>query len=300
MVERDGNYKLFQKNSRCTTQLYKVGPRKKEVAFIAKMLDLDAIPEPTPSTRESSLDRVPACSCRELYRARRTTEITCWDCGKVQPNSSALQHYNINYTCDGNNRGWINPGVEFEKAKFYSCDKHFYTHRERYFGEVAPLKRDALNSPWFKELREEIDLKDRDAYERVRDFLGKRKLNQYYSKIYWILYHLGGQRPYLTGEKYGELDIEIKAIQDYFYSNRDEFGRHNMPAVPYMLECILKQLGCHMYYHMPGIKDAKRQEFAQTFYDKYKENVVDKRTPNQLNPFLAFPVGKLRIRKETQ
>lgn len=210
------------------------------------------------------------CTNMELYENSEAL-MTCWNCAKV--NSSAVPNYAHTFGFSLSNEEdiphWSNSrrknfGVQMpSKKRYYSSKIHFTTHLKRYLNHTTPTD---ISKEIMEDIKKTVAIDDFDAYAHVREYLWRHKLGKYYKDIFSIIYTCGGKVPTLSPQQHQQLDRLINALQHFFYTTRQKWGKKSMPCVSLMLEYLLRQCGHELHYRLHVLKDQNLLSHANEFY----------------------------------
>lgn len=202
---------------------------------------------------------------------------TCWHCAR-QKYCPPFVWYTEEFECDQQKPyDRPNSGVQWTKIRRYSKQLQFRTLLNQYMANV----RLTAALPWVEAFRKEVNVTDRMAYVRGREFLRKRKLHKHYGHLFKVIYDSGGYPPNLSSYQLQQFRVEVKAIEDFFYQHyRGKAGRTSMYSVPMLMTAILRQLGHVPYYHMYELKDKQLRDQVERFYEHYRQHVVNNRHHN--------------------
>ncbi len=183
----------------------------------------------------------------------RSGSMVCVDCGKVLQDKVMALDYEPTFSHQyrhqdskalGGNEHWYT-----EKKRFYQPLTHFRQHLNSYLG-----KRQRVIPEWLLDtLKVKIDIKQKDAYIKVKQHLKDYGKACYYKDIYSILYQLGATEPKFI---YPD-DIEQEFKIWYHHYKEEKLGGHNTPSMMMLLHLFLKRMNHTPYYDVTFLKSKK-------------------------------------------
>jgi hypothetical protein len=236
---------------------------------VDRLIDRHFGPEVSCGTNDVNSLRIdPPNCCNKKLELDTSGVRVCFECGKVEHNVWRSYATPLSdYTGSGKR-------CSLSQAKRLSKPLHnFRRVLRQFFGNLAD--RD-MAPTWlmnkFKRLKW-IDLKDRDIYAKIREWMrSKPSLRKYYKNIFELIYSCGGQQPYDASRCIPRLEAEYSAMCYHFDQTIcDKQGRTSMFNVWMVLQHLLKRFRCESYYTLPVVKDKKANARITAFIDSYSE-----------------------------
>lgn len=166
-----------------------------------------------------------------------------------------------------------------EGEKWLGADEDSYVARRRFYKPITHFRQHLRSYLYardikipvsvLQELRQVIDVNDRNAYTQVKKELKRLKQPKLYKDIFDIIYMLGGRKPQITPEQV-DLMCNYFARWWYQYNVLERFGAHNTPSMFMLLDIILKEFGHEPYYFIPKLKNGKLRDRVYEIYEKVK------------------------------
>lgn len=235
---------------------------------IRRLLREHGLPAPPSPARALHFDE-PHC-CAPLVHDFKEAHVACTQCGRIVDTNMLFMwpYYKACVYIDHATTHYFQP------KRYYSCRQNFRTYLNQYSGGGPVYVED----DYLVSLKEQLDVKDPDAYLKARLFIKKcknKKASRHYKSLWRFLYDIGGQRPQL--KNVDQIMVEIQAFQQFFYDQKDTMTGHNVTGTWQILRHIM--IMCHHtpYYNFPTLLNKEKQERVENLITNYRAYIADKR-----------------------
>lgn len=187
----------------------------------------------------------------------------CHKCSKVFQNDFC---YTFNEYSHPNEPVGARSFHNYTKKRKYKHLNHFIEVLKRYTG----VGKIAIPDEVYDLVSKNIDLKDKDAYIKIRKLLKDNNQQKYYHEIFPIIYKLGGQLELLDNENYWKC-INLFKMFTYKYLKMEEYkvyGKKSIPSYYMLLDSFLKRIGHTSYYNFPELGNVTLRSSVQELIEQ--------------------------------